>query len=160
MSAKVASVMQTRPAKWQKINTSHGTFKGKIELKKYSREEYDSKSMVQHQQLYKLQKKARLIKGKKTPESSRALEARVAVLEVKAVNHSNECLFVGEKPKADKRDNSALDRKENGTRQRTLDGQGSQPSELRNSHLKPLSTIWITVAHASVASSKPEVELD
>ena len=34
--------------------------------------------MGQHQQLYKLWKKTGLIKGKKTPESGRALEARVA----------------------------------------------------------------------------------
>ena len=40
----------------------------------YSREEYDLISMTQHQQLYELQKKARLSKGKKTPESGRALE--------------------------------------------------------------------------------------
>ena len=32
-SVKVASVMQTRPAKQQKINASCGTFKGTIELK-------------------------------------------------------------------------------------------------------------------------------
>ena len=43
---KVPSVTQTRPAKWQKTNASHGTFRGKIELKKYSPEEYDSMLMV------------------------------------------------------------------------------------------------------------------
>ena len=37
--------------------------------------------MAQCQQLYELQKIARLIRGKKTPESSRGLEARVAMLE-------------------------------------------------------------------------------
>ena len=37
---------------------------------------------------------------------------------------------------------------------------GSQPSVLRISHVKPLSTVQVTVAHASVASSKPKVELD
>ena len=121
MSAKVESVMHTRPAKWQKINTSPGTFKGKIELKKYSREEYDSKSMVQHQQLYKLQKKARLIKGKKTPESSRALETRVAALEAKTDNSSNEILFPYEKPKVNNRNNPVLGRKGNGTRQSHAD---------------------------------------
>ena len=31
---------------------------------------------------------------------------------------------------------------------------------LRDSYVKPLSTIQVTVAHASVASSKPKVELD
>ena len=42
--------------------------------------------MAQLQQLYVLQKKARLIKGKKTPESSRAFEARLAMLEAKTDN--------------------------------------------------------------------------
>ena len=69
LSVKVASVGQTRPAKWQKTSASCGILKGKVELKKYSREEYDSMSKAQCQQLYELQKKARLIKGKKTPES-------------------------------------------------------------------------------------------
>ena len=31
-SVKVASAMQTRPSKWQKINTSCGTFKEKIQF--------------------------------------------------------------------------------------------------------------------------------
>ena len=44
--------------------------KGKIELKKYSREEHDSMSTTKHQQLYELQKKAGLTKGKKIPERS------------------------------------------------------------------------------------------
>ena len=39
--------------------------------------------MAQHQQLYNFQKKAVLIKGKKTPKRSRALETRVAMLEAK-----------------------------------------------------------------------------
>ena len=73
LSVKVASVTQTRTAKGQKTSATHGIFKGTIKLKKYSREEYDSMSMAQHQQLFELQKKARLIKLKKTPESSRAL---------------------------------------------------------------------------------------
>ena len=42
---KIASVTQTRPIKWQKTSTSHGTFKGKDELKTYSREENDSSYM-------------------------------------------------------------------------------------------------------------------
>ena len=50
---------------------------------KYSREEYDSVSMAQHQQLHELWKKAGLIKGKKTQESNRALKARMAALEAK-----------------------------------------------------------------------------
>ena len=52
LSVNIASVAQTRPAKWQKTTTTHGTSKGKIELKKYSREEEDSMSMAQHKQLY------------------------------------------------------------------------------------------------------------
>ena len=47
LSVKVASVTQTRPAKWQKTSATHGTFKGKIS-KKYSRKEYDSMSIAQH----------------------------------------------------------------------------------------------------------------
>ena len=82
-SVKVASVCQNRPTKWQKTNSNCGAFKGKIELQKYSREEYDSIPMEQCQQLYELWKKAVLIKGKKTPEKSRALEARMAALEAK-----------------------------------------------------------------------------
>ena len=102
-SVKIASVSQTRPTKWQKINANHGTFKGKIESKKYSREEFDSMLMAQHQQLYELQKKARLIKGKKPPTSSRALEVRLATFEAKTDNSSNEILFThGEKPKVNK----------------------------------------------------------
>ena len=42
LSVKVASVSQTTSAKRQKTSTSHGTFKGKIKLKKYSNKEYDS----------------------------------------------------------------------------------------------------------------------
>ena len=33
-SMKIASVTQTRPAKWQKTSITSGTFKGKVELKK------------------------------------------------------------------------------------------------------------------------------
>ena len=36
-SVKVASVRQSRPAKQQKTSTTKGTFKGKIELKRYFR---------------------------------------------------------------------------------------------------------------------------
>ena len=50
-------------------------------------------SMAQHQKLYELQKKAILIKGRKTPESIRALEARAAALEAKTDNSSDESLF-------------------------------------------------------------------
>ena len=66
-------------------------------------------SMAQHQQLYRLWKKAKLIKGKKTSESNRALEARVAMLEAKTDNSSNESLFADEKLKANDRNNPALD---------------------------------------------------
>ena len=114
---KVVSVTQTRPSKRQKTNARHGTFKEKIELKKYSREEHDSMSMAQCQKLYELQKRARLIKGEKTPESSRVLDARVAVLKAKSENSSIEMLFADVKPSARNRNNSALDRKENYTRQ-------------------------------------------
>ena len=69
------------------------------------------------QQLYELLKEARLIKGKKTPESSRALDARVAALETKMDNSSDKSLFADEKPKASNRSNPALDRKGSGTRQ-------------------------------------------
>ena len=38
LSVMVASVTQSTPAKWQSTSAIHGTSKGKIELKKYSRE--------------------------------------------------------------------------------------------------------------------------
>ena len=65
-SVKFASVGQNRPAKQQKTSTICGTFKEKIELKKYSKDEYDSMLMAQHQQLYELWKKARLIKVRRS----------------------------------------------------------------------------------------------
>ena len=60
-------------------------------------------------------------KGKKTPENSRALEARVSVLEAKTDNSSNGSLFADVKPKANNRNNPALDRKGNSTRQSHAD---------------------------------------
>ena len=66
---------------------------------------------AQHQQFYELWKKSRLIKGKKTPESSRAFEARVAMLEAKTDNSSYESLFADVKHKANNRNNPALDKK-------------------------------------------------
>ena len=78
-------------------------------------------SMTQCQQLYELQKKAELIKGNWVPESSRALDARVAVLEERTDNSSNDNLFPDKKPKASNRNNSALDRKGNNTRQSHTD---------------------------------------
>ena len=74
-------------------------------------EEYDSMSIAQHKQLYHLQNKARHIKGKKIPERSRTFEARMVVLEAKTENSSNESLFTDEMPKANERNNQALDRK-------------------------------------------------
>ena len=74
-------------------------------------------SVLQHQQLYDLWKKARLIKGKKTPETSKSSEARVAILEVKTDNSSNESLFPDENPKANNRNNPVVDRRGNGMRQ-------------------------------------------
>ena len=59
------SLIQSRPAKKQKSSINNGTAKGKIELKNYSNEEYDSMSTVQWEQLYEFQKKAGHIKGKK-----------------------------------------------------------------------------------------------
>ena len=77
--------------------------------------------MVQRQQLYELQKKARLIKGKKTQENSRSLKAGVAMLEAKTDNSSDESFFADEKPKANNRSNPAFNRKGNGTRQSQAD---------------------------------------
>ena len=120
-SVKVASVTQTRPAKRLKTGASCGTFRGKIELKKYAKEEHDSMSVAQCQKLYDPQKKVGLIKGKKTPESSGALEAKVAALEAKSENSSNKNLFADVKPTACNRHNPALDRKGNITRQSHAD---------------------------------------
>ena len=94
LSVKVASIAQIRPAKRQKTGANHSTYSRKIELRKYSQEEYNSMLAAQHQQLYELQKEAGFIKGKKTPESNRALEARVAALEAKSEISSDESLFI------------------------------------------------------------------
>ena len=90
-------------------------------MKKYSCEEYDSMSAAQHQLLYELQKKAGFIKGKKAPENSRALKARVATLEAKSENSSDESLFADTKPFTGNRSNPALNRKGNSTRQSHAD---------------------------------------
>ena len=66
-SMKVASIGQNRPAKWQRTSATHGTFKGEIDLKMYSTEEYDSMFMVQCWQLHDLKIKA-LKKTKKPAE--------------------------------------------------------------------------------------------
>ena len=76
---------------------------------------------AQHQQSCEFSKNAEIIKGKKTPESYRALEARVTMLEVKTDNSSNESLFADVTLKANNRNNPALDRKRNGTRQSGAD---------------------------------------
>ena len=55
--------------------------------------------------------------GKKDPKRSRALEAKVAVLEAKADNSSDDSLLPDKKPKANNRNNPALDNKGSGTRQ-------------------------------------------
>ena len=62
--------------------------------------------------MYELQKNAGLIKGKKTPKNSRALEARVATLEAKTENNNNESIFADEKPKANNKNNQPLTERE------------------------------------------------
>ena len=64
---------------------------------------------------------ARLIKGKKTTESSRTSEARVAMLKAKTDDSSNERLFPDEKPKPNNRYNIALEREWSITRQSHID---------------------------------------
>ena len=131
-------------------------------MKKKFREEYDSMLTAPCQQLYELWKKAGLIKGKKISESSRALETRVAMLEEKPDNSSNEGFYSHEMPNSNNRNNPALHK---GTRQSQaniwwlglLKGD-SQPSVLNDRFIKPLNTIHVMVAHAWVASSKPSLE--
>ena len=55
------------------------------------------------------------------PESSRASEARVAMLDSKTDKRNNESLFIDERPKANNRNNPAIDRKGNGTRESCTD---------------------------------------
>ena len=89
------------------------------------------------------------------------------MLEAKIDNSSNESLLADVKPKANTRNHPAIDRKGKGTRQSgavtwwlwLLIGNCKQ-SVLRDSFIQPLSILQVTVAHASVASSKPKVELD
>ena len=120
-NAQDASVGQSRPAKWQRPALPMALSREKIQLKKYSSVEYESMSTEQQQQLYELQKKARLIEGKKTLEGSRALEAKVDTLKPKTDNSSNDSLFADETPKADNRSNKAVDRRGNRTRQSNVD---------------------------------------
>ena len=49
LSVRAASVPKTKPAKWQKTNSSHGTLNGYIGLKKHSRKVYDSMSKPEWQ---------------------------------------------------------------------------------------------------------------
>ena len=49
--------------------------------------------MAKHQNLYELQKKVGLIKGKKTPEGGRAFEARMVMLETKTDSSRDESLL-------------------------------------------------------------------
>ena len=143
-SMKVASVTQTRPAKWQKTSTTCNNFKGKIEQRIIP-----GRSMTQCLQhsvnrCMSYGKMPDTFKGKNTSESSRYLKARAAALKAKAENSSDESLFGDvEKTKANKRDNPALYRKGCGNRQRhthTSNG-NSWPCVLRNRYVKPLSTI-------------------
>ena len=110
MSVKDGSVTQTKHAKKQKTSPAHSTFKEKIELKKYSIEEYDSMSIAQWQHFYELLHKTGLLKSKKTPQCSKALEARVAAIGAKIENRSNDRLFTDERPKASNINNPAFDR--------------------------------------------------
>ena len=48
LSLKVYSVGQNRPSKVQKTSAGNETFKGKVEWKKYSKEEHISKAIAQH----------------------------------------------------------------------------------------------------------------
>ena len=61
------------------------------------------------------------MKGKKTPESSNAVAARVAMLEATMDNSSNESLFQYEKPESNNRHDPALDKKGSKTRQSHID---------------------------------------
>ena len=70
LTIKVESVAQARPTKKQKISSAYGTFKGKIELKKYAREEYGSMLTDQKQQLYDFQYSFRFLMCKKIQETS------------------------------------------------------------------------------------------
>ena len=55
--------------------------------------------MAKHQQLYELWKKSKLMKGKKRPESSRALEARMAALEAKQTTVATRAYLQTKSPK-------------------------------------------------------------
>ena len=89
------------------------------------------------------------------------------MLEAKTDNSSNESLVANEKLKPSKRNNPAFDRKRSRAIQSHTDSWwlgllkgDSQSNELMDSFTMPLTTIYIMMAHASVASSKPKWELD
>ena len=69
-----------------------------------------------------------LIKGKKIPESSRVLEARLSALEAKTDYRSNESLFANEKPEAKTEMIQPLTEKETAPDRavQTLDGRSCQ----------------------------------
>ena len=81
---KVSIVSKTRLAKLQKTNATHGTFKRYIELKKYSREEYNSMSTPA---------------GIWASEERKTYEVSENPRKLQSTDSSNECLFSDEKPK-------------------------------------------------------------
>ena len=62
--------------------------------------------------MYEFWRKTWLIKGNITPESSRALEARVTTLEAKSENSNYESLFVDVKPNRYNRNNQHMKERE------------------------------------------------
>ena len=101
----VAFIAQTRPTKQWKTPMA-------LSKERLCWRSILKKSMSQcpwhSNSLYELQCKKGLLKGRKTPESGKALEARVAMQESKTENISGECLFGDEKPKANDRNNQPL----------------------------------------------------
>ena len=71
LRVKIISVAQSRPATKQKTIALCSTFKDQIQLKKYSREEYDLMLIAQQQQLYELQLKIGLLKGRRPQKAVR-----------------------------------------------------------------------------------------
>ena len=70
-------------------------------------------------------------------------------------------------PKTNNRNNPALEKKGSYTRQSWINSwwlgwlKGeNQPSDLKTRSVKPVTAIWLTVACASVASSKPHVDFN
>ena len=71
-------------------------------------DEHTSKSSAQKQQLFELQCKALLLKGKKAPYTNKKLEVAVATIEMKKITVVSK---FAEKPKSYYRDDLALHRK-------------------------------------------------